>query len=358
MAGPTVDGRTYDGVQLVTHEDGNAGFCALITYALNGVRRALELNRLPVVLFDAEHNPRFHDPARGPNVWEYFFEPVAGLSYADLQERQAAEGWAIHQFTFHEILRHHLHDPDRLATFWAYEEPADPAAWMAAKRALGRHMVSKYVRVKPDVREKADAFFRDHLEGSYSIGVHIRGTDFAYAEPIAPEMYFDGIRSHVRGLAHEAYKIFLATDQQQFVDRFRAEFGDRLVVSDCLRSATAVAPFNLAIERSPYRLGEEVLLDVLVLSRSNYLFKGPSAVGEYAMWFGPELVCTDFALSSRFRPRAVDLLVPAYTSLSVAGQGTLRGWLNRAWMGMVWPRNAILRASQVWRWASGLLGRQ
>ena len=358
MAGPTINGRTYDGVQLVTHEDGNAGFCALITYALNGVRRALELNRVPVVVFDAEHNPRFYDPAHGPNVWEYFFDPVAGMSYAEFRARQAEEGWSVHRFTFDEILKHHLRDPDRIATFWSYDEPKDPAAWMTAKRALGRRMVSKYVRVKAAVRERADAFFRDYLQGSYLLGVHIRGTDFAYAEPIAPELYFDAIRSHARARALDSYKIFLATDQEQFVERFRAEFGDRLVASDCLRSTSAVAPFNLPVARSPYRLGEEVLIDVLLLSRSDHVLKGPSAVGEYALWFAPRLDCTDFALSSRFRPRAIDLLVPAYTSLSVAGQGTLRRWLNHVWTGMEWPRSLILMASQIRRWAGRVLGRR
>ena len=54
------------------------------------------------------------DPERGANVWEYFFEPVMGMSYPELQEHQAREGWPVHRFTFNEILGHHLHEPDRL----------------------------------------------------------------------------------------------------------------------------------------------------------------------------------------------------------------------------------------------------
>ncbi len=283
-------------------------------------------------------------------MWEYFFEPVMGMSYADLEARRDAVGWTVHQFTFNEILAHHLHDPDRVATFWSYDTPDDPADWLARKRAYGRQMVADYVRVKPELQAKARAFFAERLQGSYAVGVHIRGTDHAYADPIPPETYMAAIRSHVRQIGTDDYKVFLATDQQQFVEQFQSDFGSRLVVSDCLRSTTSIAPFNLNVARSPYVLGEEVLLDVLTLAQCQYLFKGASAVGEYAMWFAPQLTCTDFALKSRFRPRAVDLMVPAFTTLNVARQRGWRRWISTAWIRMTWMRRLVLAGSRLRRW--------
>ncbi|HVR28545.1 MAG TPA: hypothetical protein VMS86_03335, partial [Thermoanaerobaculia bacterium] len=307
--------------------------------------------------FDATSSPQFFDPEQGENVWEYFFEPVMELSSAGLLERCAAEGWALHRFSFKEILAHHLHDEGRIATFWSYQEPADPAAWMAEKRKLGREYVAKYVRVKPALAAKADAFFQRHLAGCYAIGAHVRGTDFAYADPVEPERYAEAIREHVARAGAASYKVFLATDQEQFVELFGRELGDLLVVSDCLRSRSAVAPFNLTTERSPYRLGEEVLLDVLALSKCRYLVKGSSAVGEYAMWFAPALECTDFALRSRFRPRQLDLLVPAFTRLNVDRRRGPALWASRAWSRLEWPRRLVLAASRLKSWTLARLGR-
>lgn len=350
MKGPLVDGHRYSGVQLVTHQDRNAGFCASITYALNGVRRALELDRLPVVLLDEESSPQFFDAERGPNVWEYYFEPVMRVSYGELEERRRREGWSVHRFTFHETLYHHLSDPERIATFWAYEPPADQEAWMAEKRALGRAFVSRYVRPLPVFRRRADAFFGRHLSDEYAIGAHVRGTDFAYAEATEPEQYIESIRKHLAEREIDRYKVFLATDQQQFVELFRGELGERVVVSDGLRSEGEVAPFNLPVERSRALLGEEVLLDVLLLARCDYLFKGASAVGEYALWFAPDLDCTDFGLTSRFRERQVDLLQPAFRRLNVAGRRGPRLWLSRLWLRMEWPRRVVLALSRLKRW--------
>ncbi|MDX1642959.1 MAG: hypothetical protein R3244_01235 [Thermoanaerobaculia bacterium] len=339
---------------MVTHQDRNAGFCASITYALNGVRRALELDRLPVVLLDEESSPQFFDAERGPNVWEYYFEPVMRISYGEFEERRAREGWSVHRFDFHETLYHHLRDPERIATFWAYEPPADPEAWMAEKRALGRTFVARFVRPLPIFRRRAEAFFREHLANEYVVGAHVRGTDFAYAEATEPEQYVEGIRQHVAEREIERYKVFLATDQQQFVELFRRELGERVVVADGLRSEGEVAPFNLPIERSRALLGEDVLLDVLLLARSDYLFKGASAVGEYALWFAPQLECTDFALSSRFRERQVDLLQPAYHRLNVAGRRGPLLWLSRLWLRMEWPRRVVLALSRFKGWLLSL----
>jgi hypothetical protein len=59
-------------------------------------------------------------------------------------------------------------------------------------------------------------------------------------------------------------------------------------------------PFRLK-NVNPFKKGEDVLLDILLLSRCDYLFKSVSAVGEYAMWFNPSLECTDFALTNEYR---------------------------------------------------------
>jgi len=183
--------------------------------------------------------------------------------------------------------------------------------------------------VKPHVQEKVDRFFEAHLRDRFNIGVHIRGTDFAYAEPTGPDAYFESIDRYVADRSLRSWQLFLATDQTQFVDLFRGRYGDRIVTYDSLRSNGWRPPFKFA-DASPYRRGEDVLIDVLLLSRCDFLFKGAAAVGECALWFAPQLECHDFALESRFDPRSVEHLVSAWRKLRI-DQWSPPVWSPRRW---------------------------
>lgn len=320
-----IRGRRLEGVDVIPNPDANAGFCALITYALNGVRLALERNRLPVVNFDRDNCSLFYDEEYGENVWEYYFEPVAGMSYTELKRRMDdgdLDPSFVSRFDARDLMRRHHSDPERVATFWASDVPEAPAEWMAAKRRLGREYVAKYVQVKPHVAEKVQGFVDKHFRGRFTFGAHVRGTDFAYAEPTPPEAYFEAIERLVQRKGLRNYGVFLATDQQQFVDRFQREYGSSLVTYDSFRGSGDVAPFRLRAV-NPYRKGEDVLVDTLLLSRCDHVLKCAAAGGEYALWFGQDLECTDFALSSGFDQRDYHLLESAYLKLNVGGRGRL-----------------------------------
>ena len=59
-------------------------------------------------------------------------------------------------------------------------------------------------------------------------------------------------------------------------------------------------------------------MDILLLANCDFLLKGASAVGEYALWFNPDLECVDFALESQYDPTHA---VPAYLKLNVGRMG-------------------------------------
>ena len=85
--------------------------------------------------------------------------------------------------------------------------------------------------------------------------------------------------------------------------------------SSAIRSSGDLPAF-LFEDVSPYKKGEDVLIDILPLSRCDHLLKCAASAGEYALWFNPDLSCTDFALKSRWtRANAT----PAYLKLNVGG---------------------------------------
>jgi len=327
-----VNNHTFDRFHLIQNVDPDAGFCALMTYALNGVRKAIQNNWLPVVNFDKAGAGYFYDPAYGDNVWDYYFQPVMGVTYADV--KQLLDTGAIHPNLIHsykpkDILDWHVSDPERIATFWTKNHPKDPAAWMAEKRALGREYVAKYIRVKPHITSRIEEFANERIKPQYTIGVHIRGTEFVYAEPTRPEDYFRAVHQLTRHYHLADFKIFLATDQNQYVHMFEQEFGSRIITHPSLRSSSDVAPFKLR-KANPYHKGEDVLIDTLLLSKCNYLLKCAAAGGEFALWFGSSLACTDFALESRYNPRRFSPLTSAYVKLNIGRAGPMKLTILRA----------------------------
>ena len=104
------DGRKFDGVQVITQTDNMAGFCALLTYAMNGVRYALAHNRLAVVSFEPNSTlSRFYDPIYGENVWDYYFEPVMDITADAL--RKDYPDVEIYEQPWEDVLHDHQHYP-------------------------------------------------------------------------------------------------------------------------------------------------------------------------------------------------------------------------------------------------------
>ena len=330
----TVGDHTFDGICIVPNADKNAGFGALITFALNGVRAALLRNLLPVIDFDADSTHRFYDPACGESIWEYYFEPVMGLSSADAYQLRDEGVINEDRFFRHpeaDIWHWHHTDPDRIATFWHVDKPDNPAEWITRKRALGRRFVRDYVRPLPEIPQQVEELRAARFTSAFKFGVHIRGTDFAYAEPTTPAKHIEAIDRTVAERALDDWQVFVATDQEQFVELFRERFEERLITSPSHRSRTGVAPFKL--DRVPaYARGANVLQDLLLLSRCDFLLKGASSLGEIALWFNPHLECMDFALTSEADTRYYVHRSNAFLKLNVPRASSLGLYLRQAWL--------------------------
>ncbi len=300
-----INGRQFDGFGVIPNCDQNAGLSALMTYALNGVRNSLKLNLLPIVNFDRLTTANFYSSSHGENIWNYFWEPVMEYSYDDLKDfvnRRVVSNKLITTFTPEQISYWHQHDPERIGTYWGKDDVEDPFTWMKEKRLLGQKYVEKYIKVNPGIIEKVNQLFRLNLESIFTIGVHIRGTDFAYSSPTLPEKYFEEIERVVSKKNPSDYKIFLATDQVQFVKLFQTKFKDKVIAYDSARSESDVAAFKLK-DVNPYKKGEDVLIDILALSKCDHILKSASAVGEYALWFNPCAKFTDFSLECKSETR-------------------------------------------------------
>ncbi|MEM1249041.1 MAG: nodulation protein NodZ [Acidobacteriota bacterium] len=282
----------------------HAGFFAYVNFALNQLTYAEKHDLRPVVYFGptSEDGPNaFYDRRHGDNTWDYYFEPVAGLTYADLQRRlddpdDPVEAEDVVTLTTDQLWEIHCVEPDSIFPYPhnmhrnTYHE--DPE-WYPKQRARAHRLIERYVRVKPHVLEKVDKFQREHFGDTRVLGVHMRGTDKGTADGppelmriVRPPEYFPHIDAYTE--EHGPCQIFIATDQKQFVEELEERYGDRVLAYDAFRASGIRNPFEMQDDLS-YKKGEEVLIDCLLLSRCDHLLKCTSAVGEFAAYFEPRL---------------------------------------------------------------------
>lgn len=187
------------------------------------------------------------DPAAGPDWWRYYFEPLAlgGSSTGMTPVSQA----------FHDLC----------ATRAERRMSRDRAA----------ALVARYITPAPKVREIADAFARRHWAGRGVVGVHYRGTDKSVD---APRVAYHDVEQRVRQHLREAgagCKVFVATDEQDFIEFMRDRFGAHLTYQDMFRSRDGCA-IDVVNPDGNYLKGLHAVVDCLLLARTNFLIRTAS----------------------------------------------------------------------------------
>ncbi|HEY1778195.1 MAG TPA: hypothetical protein VGG41_18710 [Solirubrobacteraceae bacterium] len=210
----------------------------------------------------------YFDHRVGPNWWEYYFEPIHTAEPSD---------------------EHIELISDSPKALWATE------AISTISRERAGQLIRKYIKVKPHVQRKVDAFEERYFESRYVAGVHYRGTDKGNEAPkVAYEVVEAAVQQEIAGRSDAV--IFVATDEQQCLDHLRAAFGARVVFIDALRSANYEPIHHLnggwaATDR--YALGEEALIDCMLLSRSNVIIRTQSNLSSSAGNINPTVPVVD-----------------------------------------------------------------
>jgi len=120
------------------------------------------------------------DPERGPNWWEYFFEPI------------------------------HFGDSDAPHYIFPLNETLEQTGigfHMPRQRAY--ELIQKYIHVKKPIQEKVKSFKKKNFKGNYVIGVHYRGTDKILEMPLVPyEKTVNAVRGIINSLNTKAIPRF------------------------------------------------------------------------------------------------------------------------------------------------------
>lgn len=208
---------------------------------------------------------RYLDTNRGPNWWEYFFEPIK-LGKIDPPTKKYIFHQDLADFSFAilQIPRQRLH-----------------------------YLINKYVRVKKDIQKQINTYVKNKFAGHFVIGVHHRGTDKQQEQvPIPYEMTYDALCKAIDNLDEENknnFLIYVATDDSAFLTYMSERFPSRIIYSDFVRSSNEIPLHFGDFYKNNYERGKEALLDCLLLSKCNMLLRPWSNLSLAATFFNPEM---------------------------------------------------------------------
>jgi hypothetical protein len=247
------------------------------------------------------------------NVWEYYFEPVSELRATDLVSatQDELEGASVSDFRSREIDPTSVPDspgwidtPPGVLASNVWPRRVTPTLFRATRRRrrLLADVVARRIRVRSEITAKADAFFAEHLAGRPFVGVHIRGREkaaeriFTGLPGVLPiEVYTHAIDAHLVREPHAL--IMCATDSDESLQQLADRYGSRVVAypSHRLRSdQESVGLHHRATpEVDPAMLGEEVVIEWLLLSRSDRLVHGQSNVSLAVTLLAPAMPSFD-----------------------------------------------------------------
>lgn len=204
----------------------------------------------------------YYDPEGGENWWEYYFEPI------DIGGSEGSAGLRV------------------IDTYQRVHFALRTARKM--NRAGGHRLIGKYVRVRSHIQREVDSFVRENFEGAHVIGIHYRGTDkSAEALRVPYETVLAAVQQKLLAADAKRRRLFLASDEQAFLDWMLERFPDELIFRKALR-ATDGQPLHYR-KACARQQGEEAVIDCLLLSRCRFLIRTASNLGLCATFFNPSL---------------------------------------------------------------------
>lgn len=255
-----------------------SGFFSNFFFVLGHIKYAKEHNYTCVV--DMENYETCYsqkNPINGTkNVWEYYFYQPMGMSLEEV--------YKSNKYTLSD---------DR------YKYEYMPTATKGGREKLNPELVSelselisKYIKIKEDILEKVEKIW-NVVNGNDDkiLGVHIRGTDMknsvGHPKPLGVECYIKKIHELLEGGRYT--KILLCTDEEILAESIKNEFEELVFQTDAYHSndGQAVHTTRKKNERENHRylMGLEVLIDTILLSKTDALLCGYSNVSMAAIIF-------------------------------------------------------------------------
>jgi hypothetical protein len=312
-------------------------------------------------------NPFYLDKARGDNWWAYFFDPVMPLQYPTapvgthgafpLVSASPAASAAVTLPSDGDV--HYTSYNARFGRIGSFSQVVTKGTGIEEDPALRplpvgtrndgsgvnglyyqfpypvngglgledvRKVVQAHVKVVPEVKEKVKSILKEVgiEDGDFVIGLHYRGLDKIDAYPFVPvpvDLYRQVVTAVVDLYKPASWKVYIATDTQDFVEWAKTVWGDHVAVRDISRIKLddieyqqdgTPMPLHKSEKVKPYDKAEGAVVDMLVLAACDYIVKNRSSLSDTSLAFMDRGQHYTFLLGPNDPVYSSDVRMPIY----------------------------------------------
>lgn len=203
----------------------------------------------------------YYDPKRGSNWWRYYFEPLEIKNSIKSKLKVTS--------------------PDQNRNAWDKRK--------TLSREQANALIKKYIKIRPSIKKNVKEFAREKFKDYFMIGVHYRGTDKAKeADPVSYDDALEVIEEYIDTLPKKTkFKIFIATDEVGFLEYMKSCYPKRIIAIEAFRSENS-DPVHHS-DNDSYLLGEQAIMDSLLLSKCDVLIRTSSSLSLWSTYFNPKV---------------------------------------------------------------------
>lgn len=258
----------------------NAGLFACFFSVLNNIAWCEKNGSIPSVYWGKQS--LYYEPTgyhgMKDNVWEYYFKPISHISYKTTTKKSKTRSWQSYRAPDQSGI------PGPMSPH--YDLILDPVY-----RQKMHNYIKRYITINSWILDKVDAFYTKQMKDTKTIGIHLRGTDKHL------EVKYDSTIKDICQAANmlaasiaTQYQFLVATDEESLLQQAKKLLNGPVIAYDSYRSHNG-KPIHESKEHSYNRakMGEEVLVESLLLSKCDAFVHTRSNVSTAVLFFNPEL---------------------------------------------------------------------
>lgn len=254
-----------------------AGFFSNFRGSIAAIKRCTDTGLLPYM--EWRNNP-YTDPTKGSNVWEYYFMPISRIPQNTIVNKYPIE----QDFT------------------WRNQPQT---------REIMHDLIQKWVRLQPTLEHEINKFWEKNMKDHHVLGIHVRLTDKANHPRermtiVSYENYKHEIDKYIK--IYPDTKIFLATDSIDYLESFKNDYGDRLILHPNITRSSGGKSIHHHMRGNGYKKGKDVVTECILLSKCNFLIKGVSNVALCSLFFNKDL--DHFNITSKYNGDTREDFIP------------------------------------------------
>ncbi len=240
-----------------------AGMFSNLTFVLNHLKVAKKFDFIPIV--DMQNYPSIYNESKkingSKNSWEYYFKKLSNYSLSEVYKSKNV-----------------------LITDDYFEKNMS----LDITQISGFKKLKKNIQFNKNLINEFKVLYKKLFKNEKNIlGIHFRGTTYktarGHAFPLSKKLMIENINYLINKFKYK--KIFLVTEEDKYLEYFKKVYKEKLIYCNFYRSKKQDAFKIYPRKLHRYKLGKEIILETLLLSKCKGLTFVKSNVSSASLFF-------------------------------------------------------------------------